>query len=68
MNALTRSAFLRRGAFGRLSKSLCMAASGFAFHSANLARPVVDTLARRVFGDAGALLNLAFKLFALAGT
>jgi hypothetical protein len=39
MNALTRSAFSRGGAFGRLSKSLCMAASGSAFHSANLARP-----------------------------
>jgi hypothetical protein len=32
-----------------------------------LVQPVVDTLARRVFGDAGAFLNLAFKLFALAG-
>ena len=31
-----------------------------------LVQPVVDTLARRVFGDAGAFLNLAFKLFALA--
>src|SRR5580704_4913224 len=32
-----------------------------------LVQPVVDTLARRVFGDAGAFLNLALKLFALAG-
>ena len=32
-----------------------------------LVQPVVDTLARRVSGDAGAFLNLAFKLFALAG-
>ena len=32
-----------------------------------IVQPVVDTLARRVFGDAGAFLNLAFKLFALAG-
>src|ERR1700730_12675407 len=30
-------------------------------------QPIVDILARRVFGDAGAFLNLALKLFALAG-
>jgi hypothetical protein len=29
--------------------------------------PIVDILACRVFGDAGAFLNLPFKLFALAG-
>jgi hypothetical protein len=35
--------------------------------SLQLLQPVVDILPRRVFGDAGAFLNLAFKLFALAG-
>src|ERR1700738_1856563 len=30
-------------------------------------QPIVDRLVRRVFGDAGAFLNLALKLFALAG-
>jgi len=30
------------------------------------AQPVVDILPRRVFGDAGAFLNLPFKLFATA--
>src|ERR1700730_2759631 len=30
-------------------------------------QPVVDRLARRVLGDAGAFLNLPFELFALAG-
>ena len=32
-----------------------------------LHQPVVDILARRIFGDPGAFLDLAFKLFALAG-
>src|ERR1700730_19110331 len=30
-------------------------------------QPVVDRLARRVLGDAGAFLNLPFELFALRG-
>jgi hypothetical protein len=30
-------------------------------------QPIVDLLAHRVFADAGVFLNLAFKLFALAG-